>query len=53
MSVNVRVLVSEDQEICSIQMQVSCNARVRDILEEVAEFTNENKYKLSVLKDGK
>lgn len=34
-------------------MQVSCNARVRDILEEVAEFTNENKYKLSVLKDGK
>ena len=49
MEVVVRVMVSE--EPCTINMQVSCNAKVADIIDELSELTTEGKYKLSLLKD--
>jgi hypothetical protein len=41
MMVNVRVMVNE--EVCSIQMEMSCNDKVADLINELAEFTTENK----------
>jgi hypothetical protein len=52
MPVQVRVMVAENQ-MCLIEMQLSCNSKVSDIIDEVAEFTTENKYKLTVVVDGK
>lgn len=51
MPVLVRLMVSED--LCSIQMQMSTNDKVSDVVEELAEFATENKYKLTIVKDGK
>ena len=34
-------------------MSCSCNDKVKTIAEEIAEFFNENKYKLSFISDGK
>lgn len=34
-------------------MEVSCNDKVSDVIDELAEFTTENKYKLTIVKDGK
>ena len=31
---------------------MSCNDTVADLIDEVAEFTTENKYKLVIVKDG-
>lgn len=52
MPVQVRVMAAENQ-ICLIEMQLSCNSKVSDIIDEVAEFTTENKYKLTVVFNGK
>jgi hypothetical protein len=52
MPVHVRVMAAENQ-ICLIEMQLSCNSKVSDIIDEVAEFTTENKYKLTVVVNGK
>lgn len=41
MMVNVRVMVNE--EVCSIQMEMFCNDKVADLINELAEFTTENK----------
>jgi hypothetical protein len=50
MPLSVRVLVTED--ICTIQMQMPCNSKVSDVIEELAELTTENKYKLTLAMDG-
>ena len=34
-------------------MSCKCNDKVKQIAEEVAEFFNENKYKLSFVSEGK
>ena len=41
--------MTADDCICTVQMNVSCNARVSDVIEELAELTNENKYKISLV----
>ncbi len=51
MPLSVRVMANED--ICTIQMEMQCNDKVSDVILELAEFTTENKYKLSLIKDGK
>jgi len=46
------VIISE-QSRQTIKMSCSCNDKVKTIAEEIAEFFNENKYKLSFISDGK
>jgi hypothetical protein len=33
-------------------MEMPCNSKVADVIEELAELTTENKYKLTLAKDG-
>lgn len=51
MPINVRVMANDD--ICTINMEMGCNDKASDVILELAEFTTENKYKLSLVKDGK
>lgn len=50
MPVTVRVMVNDEPS--TIQMEMSCSAKVSDVIEELAELTTENKYKLTLVKDG-
>lgn len=52
MPIAVRV-ESSQQNACLLQLSMSCSDTVGDLIEEVAEFTTDNKYKLVIVKDGK
>ena len=47
-SITIKVVTS-DRESQTIQMLMLCNNKVSDIVEEIAELTNENKYKLAII----
>jgi hypothetical protein len=50
MPITVRVMVNEEN-VYTVHMQMSCNDKVADIISELSDFTTENKYKLSLIKD--
>jgi hypothetical protein len=50
MPLSVRLMITDN--ICTIQMEMPCNAKVSDVIEELAELTTENKYKLTLCNDG-
>ena len=47
MPISVQILVNENIE--TINMHVSCSAKVSDVVEELAELTTENKWKLTLI----
>ena len=51
-TLTIRVIISE-QSRSTIQLSCSCNDKVKAIAEEIAEFFNENKYKLSFVSETK
>jgi len=50
--VTIRVIISEENR-STIKMSCNSNDKVKVIAEEIAEFFNENKYKLSFISEGK
>ena len=50
--VKIRVIISEENR-STIKMSCNSNDKVKVIAEEIAEFFNENKYKLSFISEGK
>ncbi len=51
-NVTVRVIISEENR-STIKMSCNCNDKVKVLAEEIAEFFNENKYKLSFISEAK
>lgn len=50
--VSVRVVVGEEQR-ATVELSCSCNDKIKNIAEEMAEFFNEKKYKLSFISESK
>ena len=50
--VTIRVIISEENR-STIKMSCNSNDKVKVIAEEIAEFFNENKYKLSFISEVK
>ncbi len=50
--VTIRVIISEENR-STIKMSCNSNDKVKVLAEEIAEFFNENKYKLSFMSEGK
>lgn len=50
--VTIRVIISEENR-STIKMSCNSNDKVKVLAEEIAEFFNENKYKLSFISEGK
>lgn len=50
--VTVRVATS-DSEMQTIKMLMQCNHKVAEIVQEIADLTGENKWKLQICKDGR